>query len=400
MNDRRIEKDYLLLVKLLKESSVPLTFIDLSGQFNDEPYHYHYSFYNSNKHSLSSGLSFKNPQSAMIKNLHEAIERLTLYGILSPQITTNPTRYPQIELKSYINPNLKKKMRKFNVCAVRRAHDSEIFSAPQDLLFFPNRPSQFTNTSCGTSGGFNKERASLKSISELLEYDALLLWYFGIFNGKKITLSKVKNLDIQKILFEASWYNIEIETIEILNDIGIPIYISFLIDNTGKAPRISCGSGVGLKGLDGLVHSIEEAFQTRIYARYLQYKRFFKPSTNNFDTIDKDKRILFWADQNDLLLLKHRLNSSEKGLPIKEKVLNTDQIVHEYVKKGVYFYFTNLSNKLLDKYGYYVMRYISPNLQSFYLDESHQVINTDRINKLKSNHNISAIKVLPPHPFP
>lgn len=373
------------------------------GQFADEPHHFLYSFISKRLNIVGCSLTLSTPQKAILGSLNETAERFSLFskGKHIESVKIENIKNQIIPLDSYGEIN-NSDLTQLDFVPIKQIGTNKTFYIPKLLVFLGDKSkSQMIKTSCGTSGGFDKNRTKLKSISELIEYDTALLWYFGLLEAKRIDLAMIKNPQIKKIVQNFKWYKLELECIEIINDIGIPVYISFIIDKTKVGPAISLGLGVGLQNLDGLMHSIEEALQTRLFTRGLMLESAMFPSQlNRLAEFNKVNRLLFWAREDNAQFLIKKIYSLSLIKNPQNSKKSYENIINVYRKKNVFFYLIDISYPELHSINYYVYKFFSPELQPLYLDEHLKRININRMKSISSNYNSNIINTLPPHPFP
>lgn len=357
------------LTEILTKQNKIDQLIDTSGQFADEPFLHYYTFLKGQK--VGGGISMFSSQVAIVKALHEFVERMTLFE--GPHFTSN------------------------QLLEVRRLDNNKKSHFLKDLIYFSQKPSSFEVTSCGTASGFSKEKTKVKAITELIDADTAMLWFFKVIEGSLIDLKQFNDNKLHYLINQLEWYKLEPLVIQVINEIGIPSYISFIIDKTNHQPAVSTGLGNGIFGIEGLIHSIEEALHSRLYIKnILIQKEFFK---ENYSILSKDLRSFYWADHKNKKYILNRIHNLKKTNFKYLNTFKTEKIIADFLSNNVTFYLADITPKFLKTINYVVYKIITSELQPLYLDEKLKTINKSRIKQINRNFDITTIADLPPHPF-
>ncbi len=156
--------------------------------------------------------------------------------------------------------------------------------------------------STGAAGGFSHEETLLNGIYEIVERDAFMTTYLNKIAVQKVDIRSLQNSTIQKTIASCFRYKLDPYVFNITNDLGIPSFMTILIDRTGIGPAVSVGLKSGLNSVGTIIGSLTEALQIRISIRnrLLQDRR--KRKITEVKTIDD--RAYMWSSTKMI----HHLN--------------------------------------------------------------------------------------------
>ena len=221
-----------------------------------------------------------------------------------------------------------------------------------------------------------------------------------------IDLTTIKCKKIQNIIEQYWRYRLETILIDITNDIGIPVYLTMLIDRTGLGPAISLGLKAGMDSHNVIIGSMEEAILTRPWIRKMIKSRTInntKASGNTLHSIEE--RALYWFHSSMLAKIRFLIRGSVtlfKTTPFlhKNKKQELKTVINMLNKRNYNVYYIDITTNLFKKLNYFVYKIIIPGLQPLYLDEGHKTLQYDRLNSVSRYFHKNALIINEvPHPL-
>lgn len=390
-------------------------------QFYDEPQFFLYTSHIKNKRKYTdgyvkdevppgSGFSFSSSDEAFSKSLFELVERFCLTNYLKKDII-----FKRFDKKSaFVDPSLFSndlsiRDKKFGWTRGVTLKDGRVSFLPAQLVYLnyirnktePLFP--YPHNSNGAAAGKSRDQAILNGIYEIVERDAFMCIYLNRISPPVINLKLIKDKIFREIIEKCARYKLELYVLDITTDIGIPSYLSILIDRTGLGPAVSVGAKSGLKTKNTILGAIGESFMVRLYVKYMLKDGVI------FGTSDAKKNNIF-ADRAEYWFTKDKIKDIEfllTGKCKKERkgfsgTINDElKVISELLyKKGYDIYIKDLT---MDKFvkSLSVCKVFIPGLQPLYLKESEKKIslNFERLkvmaNFFSSNYKLNSI----PHPF-
>lgn len=378
--------------------------IDKSGMFADEPFAFHFALFDNRYPSkiAGTGVSFESPRTAGVKALFEYIERATIFNFKKRKKYVRTVRREdlEIDIDAYLLPNAL--INETIECyPFQESSTGTIRYIPIELidLSLDKASNVFLASSVGTSAG-KKCEAYSKAISEVVEYDASLLWYFGALDGEKIDYGILPS-SIRSIIEEFRWYGLNIEIVRVVNDFGYSTYLTFILDDTQRGPAVVCGTAADSITSNGILHSIEEAYQTRMFIRPHYTRQMLMPEyeKENYG-LNQIGRLLYWSQSYMLTYIRKRLKELSPAKVYTDKLVKNREIEKDLLDKGVSIYRFNIEDRALRERDCHVMKVVMPALQPLYLEEKAQIIHKTRFTSVNSNYQFQRISNFPPHPFP
>ena len=391
--------------------------------FHDDPRFYQYTSqlnysrrysYGYSQELSSSGFSFTSPETALTKCLGEAAERLCLVFYKRSQILK--AKFSELSAHA-LDPSLFSKNKNIKnknlgwVKGVDLLKNKEIL-IPAQLVYLSYRADeddtvlQYPFVSTGAAGGFTKESALLRGLYEIVERDAFMNAYLAKIPLPKINLPEIKDKAINSILKTCQRYSLSLYSFETTNDLGIPSFLSLLIDRTGAGPSVSMGSKAGLKSKEALIASMGESFLTRIAIRGEMIDRISNPTRERKDSGNDMivERGIYWSHPSMIKNLNFLLNSKSKKFrdtKFKGSERSESKRAGDIIRsKGYGIYFVDITHDIFREAGYRVYKVIIPNLQPLYLrEEDKQHLDYSRLEAVakyfnKPNFTVNSI----PHP--
>lgn len=257
-----------------------------------------------------------------------------------------------------------------------------------------------TSHTVGISAGWNKEAVLLNAIYELIEKEACFLAYLMKLPLKIIDPESDTRLNWLVASFKDR--GMSLYSYKIRNTFEIPVYMSILVDRSGKGPAIVAGSKAHHDEREALYTSIEEAVM--IYVTYKSYSRHRKTRSFRLPVRSPIERSAFWADPEHTNKLSFLFEASHEKIRFAK---NTDR-PHGLFKRAVYhlekqnlsWQSVELTPSFFREVGYMVYQVLIPGLQQFYFDDTRKCINTARVENMARCYqvNVSPLNT-DPHPF-
>jgi len=99
-----------------------------------------------------------------------------------------------------------------------------------------------------------------------------MIYYLNRLKPRRFDLASSENKEIKSLYEISRRYNLEIFSLDIMTDLGIPSIVSVIIDRSGLSKAVSVGLKSNLNVEKAIIGSIHEAFHTRTWIReaYIQ----------------------------------------------------------------------------------------------------------------------------------
>ncbi len=361
----------------------------------------------------AGGFSFHSVKLALLKCLVEAAERASNASYRERSIfytSFEKIRDKALDLSAYID---KLEAYKDNLGWVKGLDllNSRRSYIPAQLVYLnyktiKNEPFLGSTISTGAAGGVDYESTLLRGIYEIIERDAFMCVYLARIAIPEVDLVKLQSPKINRILDQAQRYDLDIKVFDITNDLGIPSFMSILVDKTGLGPSFSIGLKSSMSPEQAILGSIEESFHTRPWMRQVlinQNKTNLKyVMTAKIHTMLE--RGVFWLPPKMLKNLDFLNSHSKKKILFKKPFKNANEEL-EYIKKilinkRLATYCIDITPKLFKNSNFKALKVIIPNLQPLFLHEEHRKININRISTVASFFGVEKFKLNNlPHPF-
>lgn len=362
---------------------------------------------------ISSGYSFTSTDLALAKCLGEALERLCVYTF-SPRSVSYVTCQKDAALKEYANySDLVKHKKEIGVVKGHNATKDMPALIPAQLVYIHyndwHNEQQLTEpNTTGASGGLTHESTLLRGIYEVVERDAFMTMYLGRLKPPRIDPLSLKSKGVQAILQTCDRYCLEVFLFDITNDLGIPAYVTFLIDRTGLGPAVCVGLRAGMDIEATIIGSLEESFVSRQWLRrhiYTEQKKGESFSRSHKLITTLLERGLFWVSASMIKKLDWLLDQEAKKvntLPIhsfrslKEELLYVRQI---FLKNNMDVLYVDITKDQFKTITYKVYKVLIPALQPFYINERAKEVRIERISKASAYFKQQPARNNVPHPF-
>ena len=230
--------------------------------------------------------------------------------------------------------------------------------------------------STGAAGGFSLLSALRRGICEVVERDAFLIAYLNRLSPPNVDLKLLKNKEVDIWLQLFRRYRFELSVLDITSELGIPTFLSLVIDRTGIGSAISTGLKTSLNPLDAIIGSLKESQHPRSWIRNLVETDPTKLKSMNPATIKTlDERALYWFPLekiSDIAFFLKQKPCKLKKYNFKKTMSEKEQLKQVLQKlwdHGMDAYFVDITLPKFRKLGYYVVKVIIPQLTPFYLNE-------------------------------
>ena len=358
----------------------------------------------------SSGVSYRSRRLSLLKCLAEAAERISLFSYKNEGIIftgKNPIQ-PHLNSTFYTNGSIKKNG--FGWLKGANFINGKGILIPAQLIYlnylYHHKEFQLTESiSTGAAGGFDFESTLVRSIYEVIERDAFMTAYLLKVTPPLIDLMTLNSNTVKKLASYYKRYHLITKIFNITNDIGIPSFLSILLDYSSIGPAISIGIKSGLNIEQTIIGSLEEAFLSRQWIR--KEKQEFEKSESKIDRHSLNKPInrgLFWYPVNMIKHLNFLLNQQPKSLYLEEFSLNKkvelQQLRNVLIQKNIEVFYKDITPSIFRRAGFLVYKVIMPQLQPLYLNENKPIIVRNRMKAVANFFQIKKVRVNPvPHPF-
>lgn len=426
------------LISFLSAPKSPIEFFYKSPRYNDEPLLYQYNaIFTENKlNEWGGGCSFSK-EKAIIKAIGEALERYCLGKLPTKKLIkarikdlNGPFLDPlqvisfsdaQYQQKSFSRFRFDKESNFRWVIGTDLINRRKVF-IPAQLVYVPyqfdDEPVIRLPISTGAAFGDSQVGALYRGICEVIERDAFMIYYLNKLTPLKIDLTQ-STQQLHKNYQYFRRYRLDLHVLDITTDIGVPVIMAIIIDETKLGPKISIGLKCSLNVEEAIIGAIEEAQHTRIWMRNEREKvnpaELIGIKRNPGKLADPKERGLFWYDKNPRELnfwlnKRVRVKRTRTKLTLKFKKEEDHRrlfsgalnIIKDF---GYTAFFVDITTPEIAQAGYCVVKVALPNLQPFYLEERYKYLGGTRLYevpvKLGYTENAKKLEELnnTPHPF-
>lgn len=386
--------------------------------FYDEPQFNYYTLDINKDNSLlkdipyemtAGGISATSEQKALLKCLVECMERYSLftstekYSIYSYEELDKTALDPS--LYTHTKNILSRKL--FWTMGINATTSTKTFLPAQLIDLnnrkFKNEPQLSTIISTGAAGGFELESTLLRGIYEVIERDAFMTIYLNAIHAPMIQLNTLKNKKIKSIVDTYKRYKLDVYLFDITHDLGIPVFLSVLVDRTGIGPAVTIGAKANLDIKKAIIGCMEEAFMARPWIRFEMLKNKKKYHSLN-PSISRLDRALLWSSTKSINKLNFLLQQNPMTYKYgKNPVIASDEKALQFVikilkNKGFSIYYKDITASEFITSGCRIYKVIIPGLQPLYLTK--QEHDTARLSDVsaffKQKKRVTNVF---PHPF-
>jgi len=232
-----------------------------------------------------------------------------------------------------------------DLCLRRAAHDVQL-----------NIPYKI---STGCAAGPTYQTALYKAITEVVERDAVALWWYGGVPPRQISQDQLQALGIQNLIddLRCSYRGRNTIFLDVSSDLAIPVAVAFSFDESGR--NFACGTAAHLDMRQALKAALREMCQMELGLTFvaLKIKQRGRMALNKMD-----ERQLKRAQQitHCTALVGNKSSSLcdiNRKLSIEKKL---ERLKQRFIRSGLTLYAVNLTQK---RFGIPVVQAIIPALQ-------------------------------------
>lgn len=236
----------------------------------------------------------------------------------------------------------------------------------------------------GKAGAPNSYLAKINGAYELIERDAFMTVFLNRILPPKIDLSAIQNLSLKKLIKKLGQNDTKTFFYEITNDVGVRSFLCLLLNKRGSykingkvVPLFAMGIKSHLDQTKAIQGSIEEACLELVVKSNILLKTGVK-EVEDFS---------IWPVLN-YHTLKHYLSvkqfSNIELKPVKrfkpKEELKT--LIYRIKRAGFKISFTQIKDTDLKDKKYYIFQAIIPDFQPLYLEKKDQYINKKRLKQV------------------
>jgi ribosomal protein S12 methylthiotransferase accessory factor len=385
----------------------PLSYYFLS-RIEDNPLINHSRFFIKTDNIVSGGLSFSSPHIASLRALGETVERFSLNCFDKEKIQFFkvrdcpnpidlhyfPVHIPSEDVLGWVKGEDVK------------THQTCFIPAQQlYLTYLSYKKEQILDSliSSGAAAGINFNDTLVKGIYEDIERDAVMIRFLTRSAGVHIDVKNSRNPVIRKYFSLMERYQLEWHLFDMQVDLGIPVYLTVLIDRTGIGPAVTVGSKAHLHSEDGIVASLEEACMSRILARQWMFTNQVAQEEITLPGFHHS-HISFWSQKVNLPHIDWLINAPYSDGDTDDIHMSKDELdfmLQKLSQCGYKAYYADITNEYCTRTGIKVTKVIIPGLQALYLDdipvEDNKFINNKRLQKALGVSSYTLNPVI--HPF-
>lgn len=263
-------------------------------------------------------------------------------------------------IQSFINSGKKREIDPSGwVKAISLPENAEVYF-PVDLILRSSQGARTINSiteSTGVGAGATRQQAIASGFLEVLERDAVALWWYGGNKGKRLSGNFLNESGLsffaEKIRRNSPrpWW-----LLDITSDIGIPAVISVSSESDGKS--VVAGSSSDFTIIDAAKGAFLEMCQMEFAREISLARKQIKPASE-LNEIDH-----MWIDRSERLSVNNYpeligVKSQQKEM--NHKTIDLDHAVGKMKSGGITTYVSELTRKDI---GIPVFRTIIPQLQS------------------------------------
>lgn len=276
---------------------------DMTGAFYDEPQVFFYTapknteykFYNDKAWDIvGTGGSFTSREEALLKALVEVNEKLVLMLFNPKEIvytTYNKIKSKAINPAPYVDAMPTNRHSHLDINNIVFGWESAFNLTTNKTGLIPSQlihPNYFTYAQLekeneeplllyqtqvfnGSGGGFEHYSVLLRAIYELVERDTHRNLVLTKSIPPMVNLVELNNQQINKIINICNAYRLQLTVYDITNDLGVPSFMTLLVDPTCVGPILNFGFKAGLDVKKTILQSIQDVFYSRFGYRQIIY---------------------------------------------------------------------------------------------------------------------------------
>jgi len=279
--------------------------------------------------------------------------------------------------EQYKNPDFPWKIPNPNdafFCKANSIYDNSEVYVPQELIGIGSRVSTHTlpSTSTGLAAHSGKLEALLSATLEVLERDALTVYWLNSFGGREIPLNKSFTYEVKKRHGEVYCFDIT----QSWNPFPVVIVCGFLYKEGIK--RYSLGSACRPNLDDAVQKACSEWIQGCIFAGFykehhpdLDFKHISDVDSFDAHAVYYTIKPFDW-DKTPLIINKKTYKNPPEYNYFKDKTPaeSLEFLLRHLKQANIRFYYKNITTRDVSNLGVCVIRVISPELSLLHGDEN------------------------------
>lgn len=267
-----------------------------------------------------------------------------------------------------------------------------------------DEPAFTVTTSNGLASGKNLKRATIGSIFELIERDALMITWYAKKTIPRLDLQRGSLPELRylhsKIVEEGYCPEVCVTTV----DIPAPSVVAIIYDSRRKLPYASFGAAADFNIEKAALKALEEALLVREVLETLNKQKNIKINSPSLVNAFLDHATLYahpkYKKAWDFLLdgPVHSYKEIERsyGFPKSKKLLDLRNIIEIFKKKKMEIIRVNLTNNVVKDTSFKVVKVIIPELQPIDVSYKARFLGGKRLYKfVKDSKDINQY----PHPI-
>jgi thiazole/oxazole-forming peptide maturase SagD family component len=213
---------------------------------------------------------------------------------------------------------------------------------------FTGEPSFCSPDTNGCAAGDSLPEAMLTAALELIERDAVAIWWYNRLRRPRIDLTQIGESHILDIQKEFAREGRDLYVLDLTNDLEIPVYVAIIPSSDGSKPYFGAAAHVSARS--AAVKAVLEAAQVKFWS-----ERGFAPD-----------ELASWLEKTNVSQNDY-LQGTFANSTIKDIILGTDEGIQLCVDRlsqaGVELFYVDLTRPEI---GVPVVRAIAPGLRHFW----------------------------------
>ncbi len=395
-----------------------------NAYFNDEPRFFNYNTILPINKDFSdghikpgephgSGVSFFSPTDALSKSIWEAMERFCNYSWVKRNTiytTGKNKKYEFIDL-SHFSKDPKIKSKKMGWIEGFDMFENKKVLLPAQLVYlnyhFQRQEPHlgYPHNSTGSAAGSSKDMAILNGIYEVIERDSLLGIYLNKITPPIVDLKKLHDKEIDYLVSKFKKYNLELYILNSTTDLGVPSFLSLVLDRTGAGPAVGIGAKAGFNVKSAIIGAIGEVLMTRLYTKSMLTKGDISADLKSANGLFPN-RAKHWITLDTINKIDFMLAGKQEALSLRGKKMTIKNELKKVLKiiksKGYKVYFSDCTIPQFKKLDFFTYFTFIPGLQPLYLieNERENIADVRRLSKIANHFGLEfgGINQIP-HPF-
>ncbi|OGZ07202.1 MAG: hypothetical protein A3D65_00735 [Candidatus Lloydbacteria bacterium RIFCSPHIGHO2_02_FULL_50_13] len=268
----------------------------------------------------------------------------------------------------------------------------------------------------GGGGHFTEEEAILSGLYEIIQRDALLLWWLNTLPPPKVDLDSVPDVAFQEMLKELRRYGLKAHCLNTTLDTNIPSFIVAVEDcHAAHGTQYAMGGGCAADPVTAIRKALEESLTVHAWIAGIVRRQPSDPCDDESvqqGDIGMEKRAILFSDpkmkshyefffQGEVKKFDECQFSHPRVFSSKKDELTAAVQAVEKMGNGHEVYAYCAKHPLLRQIGYTCARVVVPRLIPLYLNEQYISLGSERIKTVPEKMGLGQAAKLNtwPHPF-